>query len=158
MLSLILDRVLRDVQRKVTNEVSEKATDAVSGLFNRKRKSKEKEVTKKSDGSDLLTACLYVAFAASYADGTLDKSEEEEIEKVKDKLATEGNGDLAIKMMQIKGEKPSFGTAMKYVDKIEKDKLPVFDGIIDDILKADGSVDEQEEAFIKEWNTYKSGR
>ena len=156
MLSSILNRVMRDVQRKVANEVSNKATSAVSGLLN--KKSKPSEEAKGSDNSDLLIACLYVAFAASYADGNLDKSEEEEIEKVKDKLASEGNGDLAIKMMQIKGEKPSFGTAMKYVDKVEKDKLPVFDGIIDDILKADGSVDETEESFLKEWESYKSGR
>ncbi|GEM_PF-6123574 len=155
MLSSILSRVMRDVERKLTKEVSNKATGAVSGLLN---KSSKKEDVKESSNSDLLTACMYVAFAASYADGNLDKTEEAAIEEMKSKLEKDGNSDIAIKMMQIKGEKPSFGTAMKYVDSIEKEKLPIFDGIIDDTLKADGEVGTEEKEFLGMWESYKNNR
>lgn len=158
----MFSKVMYTVESQVTRRISNAATKKISDIFSGKKKTAEKtekEVTPSTNEKDkLIIASLYVGFAASYADGVLDDQEIKSIDKFKEQLAANGNQDLVIEVMKIKGEKPSFEDAMKHVDEFPKDMLSFFNGIIDDILNADGQVSEEEKVFLEKWEQYKTKR
>lgn len=160
-LDRMFSRLLRNIESTITREASKVATKKVSNVFNKeKEKTPQEDVVEKpaNDKAEIIIASAYVGFAASFADGELDAKEAEAIDKFKSQLDAEGADDLAIEIIKIKGEKPSFEKAMSHVDKFPVDMLSFFEGLIEDILKADGEVSDAEQAFLSKWENYKKGR
>ncbi len=157
-LDTMLSRVMYSIESQLTYRASNAATKKITGFFSKKKKEPKVEENSENSERKLILASAYVGFAASYCDGVLDDEELKAIENFKLKLVKEGKDDLAIEFMKIKGEKPTFEDAMKHVDDFPKDMLSFFEGLIEDILKADGDVSPDEKVFLDKWEKYKATR
>ncbi len=159
-LDRMFSRIMYSVENQLTYKARQSVTNKISDLFSGKKNesSEEPKSSAPNDKKKLVIASAHVGFAASYADGELDASESAAIDKFKDQLASNGDNDLAIEVMKVKGKKPNFEEAMQHVDQFPNDMLSFFEGLIDDVLKADGEVSDQEKVFLDKWNQYKAKR
>ncbi|GAB6081918.1 hypothetical protein JCM30471_08320 [Desulfuromonas carbonis] len=142
--------IRRETERTHTAEESIKVKKLVAAL-----EEAEKRLKADRDYFNLLIALFAVGIAVASCDECIDPEEMEEIEEF---VAGIGHANLPphVKGMitKLKNNPPNFNTAMKHVEKVDRDSWGLFGDVIDLISRADGTVCKEEVAFKQAWQVH----
>lgn len=114
----------------------------------------EKRLQADKEYFNLLLALTAMGIATANADGKISDDELVELDEF---VAGVGNSKLPphVKgaITKLRNTPPTFNTALRYVEKVDKGSWPLFEEVIKVIAAADGKTDKKEKALLEEWRT-----
>jgi tellurite resistance protein len=142
--------VRRETERVYKAEESVKVAKLVAALGEAEKRLKDDQ-----DYFNLLIALFSVGIAVANCDGDIAPEEMKDIEEF---IAGLGCAHLPphVKGMitRLKSNPPNFNTAMTHVEKVHKDSRKLFSQVIEIASRADGTIREEEVAFMNAWQQY----
>lgn len=115
-------------------------------------KKAEERLKDDKDYFNLLIAMTAIGIATANADGKISNDELIEIDEFcagvgHSKLPPHVKGAIT----RLRNSPPTFNTAMRYVEKIDKRSWSLFEEVIKVVIAADGKTDKREAALLEAW-------